>query len=141
MAEYTVNIFAQGAKANLYSIYKEGEAESEFGKFLKMFPHGCRYDKDIDKIFSWLERIRREGALERFFRPESSSHKGVVALPIDFGYKLRLYCLRLDDRTLIITGGGIKKTRAWQEDPDLASHVEFLMQVQEDIEGMILDSL
>ena len=46
----------------------------------------------------------------------------VCALPIESG-KLRLYCLRLSDRILIIGNGGIKETRTYQEDETLLGYV------------------
>ena len=46
----------------------------------------------------------------------------VCALPIESG-KLRLYCLRLSDRILIIGNGGIKESRTYQEDNTLLGYV------------------
>ncbi len=46
----------------------------------------------------------------------------VCALPIESG-KLRLYCLRLSDRILIIGNGGIKESRTYQEDKTLLGYV------------------
>ena len=49
-------------------------------------------------------------------------NENVCALPIESG-KLRLYCLRLSDRILIIGNGGIKESRTYQEDNTLLGYV------------------
>lgn len=46
----------------------------------------------------------------------------VVALSLD-SRKLRLYCLRLSDKILILGNGGIKTTRTYQEDETLLGYV------------------
>ena len=46
----------------------------------------------------------------------------VVALPIE-KTPLRLYCLRLSDRVLIVGNGGIKNTKTYQEDENLNGYV------------------
>lgn len=46
----------------------------------------------------------------------------VCALPISSG-KLRLYCLRLSDKILIIGNGGIKDTQTYNENNELNGYV------------------
>lgn len=46
----------------------------------------------------------------------------MVALPT-FNSKLRLYCLRLSDKILILGNGGVKTTRTYEEDSKLKGHV------------------
>lgn len=62
------------------------------------------------------------GALERYFRPEGKLKDGVCALPV-LQSKLRLYCLRLSDKILVLGNGGIKKTRTYNEDDTLRGYV------------------
>ena len=69
-----------------------------------------------------LEKIMEKGALERFFRAEGKMSDNVVALSLD-SRKLRLYCLRLSDKILILGNGGIKTTRTYQEDETLLGYV------------------
>lgn len=59
---------------------------------------------------------------ERFFRPEGKMSDNVCALPVTSS-KLRLYCLRLSDRILILGNGGVKKTRTYNEDDELKGYV------------------
>ncbi len=46
----------------------------------------------------------------------------VVALPV-LKSKLRLYCLRLTDKILVIGNGDVKKTRSYEEDNILQGYV------------------
>ena len=46
----------------------------------------------------------------------------MVALPVTSS-KLRLYCLRLSDKILILGNGGVKSTRTYQEDSSLKAYV------------------
>ena len=70
----------------------------------------------------FVEQILSNGALERYFRPEGKMNDSVVALPV-LTSKLRLYCLRLTDRILILGNGGIKKSRTYQENDTLQGYV------------------
>lgn len=56
------------------------------------------------------------------FRPEGKYADRVCALPIDSG-KLRLYCLRMSDKILILGNGGIKGTKTYNENQELAGYV------------------
>ena len=46
----------------------------------------------------------------------------VVALPV-ITSKLRLYCLRLSDKILILRNGDVKATRRYQDDTKLKAYV------------------
>lgn len=46
----------------------------------------------------------------------------VVGMAID-SYKLRLYCLRISDKILILGNGGVKHTKTYEEDPKLLGYV------------------
>ena len=63
-----------------------------------------------------------KGALERFFRPEGKYSDRVCALPV-LRSKLRLYCVRLSDKILVLGNGGIKKTEKYEEDDELRGYV------------------
>ena len=53
---------------------------------------------------------------------ERKHNDSVFALPA-FSSKLRLYCLRLSDKILILGNGGIKNSRTYQEDDSLRGYV------------------
>jgi hypothetical protein len=54
----------------------------------------------------------------------------VVALPV-IKSQLRLYCLRLSDKILILGNGGEKKTRTYNEDNNLKGYVVTLQRFEE----------
>ena len=80
------------------------------------------YNEDFERLLNILGRIADFGALERFLRPEGKMNDRVCALPV-LKSKLRLYCLRLSDKILILGNGGVKKTRTYDEDDALKGYV------------------
>lgn len=64
-----------------------------------------------------------ESEFERFYAKfkDDSIYK-VCALPV-LKSRLRLYCLRLSDKILILGNGGIKATRTYNEDDTLKGYV------------------
>ena len=69
-----------------------------------------------------IGRIADFGAFERFFRPEGKMSDRVCALPV-LKSRLRLYCLRLSDKILILGNGGVKNTRTYNENDMLKGYV------------------
>ena len=100
---------------------------SEFAKFMTRFKDNGRLKRDYQLILYALNKILENGVLERYFRREGRLNDRVCALPIDSG-KLRLYCLRLSDKILILGNGGIKATRTYNEDSELNGYVMDLQQ-------------
>lgn len=74
------------------------------------------------RIVGFLDKIADFGALERYFRPEGKMSDRVVALPT-VQSKLRLYCLRLSDKILILGNGGVKNTKTYEESKELSGYV------------------
>lgn len=118
----TVELLNESEKVSLYSISFEMDGTTEFEKFVAEFEMDATYNCDYQRIIAALQAILRVGALERFFRPEGTMKDNVQALPIESG-KLRLYCLRLSDQIVILGNGGVKTTRAYQEDPKMYGYV------------------
>lgn len=77
---------------------------------------------DLMRIVAFINKIAQNGAFERFFRPEGRIADHVVALPV-LTSKLRLYCLRLSDKILILGNGGVKNSRTYNEDDTLRGYV------------------
>lgn len=94
----------------------------KFEKFYTKFKDELEYNEDFERLLNILGRIADFGALERFFRPESKMNDRVCALPV-LKSKLRLYCLRLSDKILILGNGGVKNTRTYNEDDTLKGYV------------------
>ena len=137
--EYSIELLEEYENVNFYSIKMAGEELTEMEAFFEKFPEGCEYDNEIDVIISWIDQIAERGALERYFRPEGRYGDGVGVIPIDVGNKLRLYCLRLSDKILILGNGGVKDARTWQESKTLAPYVKLLIDTSRFISSRIKD--
>lgn len=112
----------QNDNVGLFSICFDGSDESEFEKFIAKFKDDAEYNKDYNAIVFALTKIIANGALERLFRIEGRMNDNVAALSLD-SRKLRLYCLRMSDKILILGNGGAKRTRTYQEDDELSGYV------------------
>ena len=113
--------------ASLYAIIFENDDMSEFSKFLTRFKDNGILQRDYQMILYALKKILENGVLERYFRREGKYTDRVCALPVASG-KLRLYCLRLSDKILILGNGGIKATRTYNENSELNGYVLDLQQ-------------
>lgn len=118
----TLKTIEQNDNVSLYSICFDGADESEYEKFLLKFRDNAELKEEFRIMLLALAKIIDKGALQRFFRIEGSIKDNLVALSIDTR-KLRLYCLRMSDRILILGNGGKKTTRTYQEDPLLSGYV------------------
>lgn len=123
-----------GPKASVYSMLRENGVGMEptliFDRFI---------DRHKNDFFSELTDIARRlrslgqitGCTENFFRQDEGreAYDLVCALYDLPNALLRLYCIRLSDRIVIIGDGGRKTTRAWQDDPQLTRTVGDMMYV------------
>lgn len=123
---YTIDLIEEHDAVNFYSIHMSDEELSELERFFVKFPEGSPYDREVDIIIAWLDKIGLNGALERYFRYEGRFADGVSAIPIETS-NLRLYCIRLSDSILIFGNGGIKDTKTWEDSETLAQYVEVLI--------------
>jgi hypothetical protein len=102
-------LFLETDKVCMYSPKYDGETQNEFEKFLyannsHSHPQLKRF---FDAIISVIEKMSETGAYERYFRPEGGNIKAVPlyinTTKIDKKVgKMRLYCLRLSERMLIL---------------------------------------
>ena len=122
MSEAELILVNEAKNCTLYTIQFLTENESEFEQFYNKFKDDVELNPDLMRIVGFLGRIADFGALERFFRPEGKMGDHVVALPV-VPSKLRLYCLRLSDKILILGNGGVKKTKTYEEDDELSGYV------------------
>lgn len=106
------------------------DSETEFEKFISKFINDADYSEEYSRIAAVIKRIYQTGAFERYFRPEGNMNDSVVALPV-ISSKLRLYCLRLSDKILILGNGDVKKTRRYEDDPALKGYVMTLQKFEE----------
>ena len=131
MTKATIQSIRQTENAGLFTICFEGESYTEFHKFILKGTENATLQPDLQKILNALQRMMDAvGFLDRYFRPEGKMRDRVAALPIQSS-KLRLYCLRLSDKVLIVGNGGPKTTKTYNEDPELNGYVINLQKLDE----------
>lgn len=113
MSEVELVLVNDTDKCTIYTIQFSEESETEYERFYTKFIEDAQLNKDLLRIVQILDKIADEGALERFFRPEGKMRDTVVVLPV-LRSKLRLYCLRLSDRILVLGNGGVKNSRTYE---------------------------
>lgn len=129
MNEVELYLIKEGESCTIYTLQFLKDVESEFEKFVAKFREDAEYSEDFSRIAAFVSRIAQTGALERYFRPEGKMSDSVVALPVTSS-KLRLYCLRLSDRILVLGNGGVKKSRRYEDDSLLNGYVMTLQKFE-----------
>ena len=115
-------------KVNFYSFQFENETHTEFVKFLMSFRGS--HPNDIGTIMYRLERITEDGVFERHFRYSGKVKDRTAELPSQFDTaNLRLYCICISPKILILGNGGLKTTRTYNEDIYLNKCVETLQKI------------
>ncbi|MCH5178918.1 MAG: hypothetical protein J1F13_04475 [Prevotellaceae bacterium] len=130
MKELELFLIDKGENCTMYTLQFLHDTENEFEKFVTKFVNNEDYSEDYTRIAAIIKRIYLTGALERYFRLEGKLSDSVVALPV-LASKLRLYCLRLSDKILILGNGGVKKTQTYNEDNELKGYVMTLQRFEE----------
>lgn len=115
MREAELIVVSDTGACTIYTIQFLKNADSEFERFYEKFKGRLEYDEEFERLLNVIGRIAEFGALERYFRPEGRMRDRVCALPV-LKSRLRIYCLRLSDKILILGNGGAKKTRTYDED-------------------------
>lgn len=126
-----------GQKSHFYTVAINGAEESLYTAFTK--EHISEYGEELKEMMTRMYLMgHRQGAQEWFFKMgEGSITDNVVALYDRPDRKLRLYCLRYGNATVILGGGGHKSTRTYQEDPKLHSNVLLLQRISKIIDEAI----
>lgn len=122
MSEVELYLISEGENCTIYTLQFLRDDESEFEKFVSKFIDSAEYSADYAKIAAFITRIAKTGAFERYFRPEGKLSDSIVALPV-VQSKLRLYCLRLSNKILVLGNGGVKSTRRYEDDATLKGYV------------------
>ena len=129
MSEVELYLIQNGENCTIYTLQFLRDVESEFEKFVAKFRDDAEYSEDFSRIAAFIKRSAKTGALERYFRPEGKMNDSVVALPVTSS-KLRLYCLRLSDRILVLGNGGVKTTQRYEDDTLLNGYVMTLQKFE-----------
>lgn len=122
MSEVELLLVNSSDSCTMYTIQFLSDDKSEFEKFVSKFRNDAVLNTDFQTIMRFIEQILTNGALERYFRPEGKIRDSVVALPI-LKSKLRLYCLRLTDKILVLGNGDVKNSQTYEEDATLQGYV------------------
>jgi len=122
MSEVELLLVNSSESCTMYTIQFLSDDQSEFEKFISKFRQDAELNPDFQAIMRFIEQILSNGALERYFRREGKMSDSVVALPV-LKSKLRLYCLRLTDKILILGNGDVKNSRTYEENETLKGYV------------------
>ncbi|MGN0211134.1 MAG: hypothetical protein ACI391_08500 [Muribaculaceae bacterium] len=122
-------MISEGENCTIYTLQFLRDDESEFEKFVSKFIDSAEHSADYAKIAAFITRIAKTGAFERYFRPEGKLSDSIVALPV-VQSKLRLYCLRLSNKILVLGNGGVKSTRRYEDDATLKGYVMTLQRFE-----------
>ena len=126
---------------DIFTIRIDNDTLTEFHKFLVMFKdtQNPYLKDDLFRIESAIKQIAQNGALESLFRPEGKMSDRVCAMPLLIKSRsknigtLRLYCIRISDKLLILGGGGLKTTDSYEQDDILNKKVEDLQLIDKEI--------
>ena len=125
-----------GNYASIYNVLIDDE-ETLFDKFILE-----NIDKNRAEIKNILDKLKvigqQTGArISHFKENEGSLGDGVCAMFDLPDKKLRLYCIRYGTEIIILGGGGIKKVRAWQDDPKLSLEASIIKKIAKEINNAI----
>lgn len=111
-----------GNSATIYSILERSETETLFGKFIAEYQ--STYKSEVKYIVERIQVIAKEtGARIQFFKTGEGRFGDRVCALFDLPKQmLRLYCIRFNDKILILGGGGLKPAgmTAYQNDTTLS---------------------
>lgn len=127
-------------KVSIFSPKYDGESMTEFEKFMSSCS-SLKYQQlknDFSAIISIINKITDDcGARENLFRLEGGKIKAIPLCVQQRRNKrygtLRLYCIRISEKILIIGNGGVKTVDKYQEDPVLAAFVDSLRVIEHNI--------
>jgi hypothetical protein len=130
-----------GREASIYTIMLDGDENSVFEKFLQ--ENKDIYGTELKNILTRLTAIGHTvGARSHFFKEKEGKPGDLVcALYDDPDAKLRLYCIRYGQSTIVLGGGAAKPKdiRAWQDDPKLAKYANMMIKASDQIAKKIKD--
>ncbi|MEM8525090.1 MAG: hypothetical protein AAGG68_10620 [Bacteroidota bacterium] len=141
--------FVEFSKVNYYTVRLEYddhiEEDSEMDKFLKKFENVPSETKEeFDDLLALIENIGNRGAYERYFRFEDRAN----ALPKSFTKNtkervffvetsIRLYCIRLSDRIVILINGDVKTAQKVQDCPNVLPHFRLANKIARKLDNAI----
>ena len=123
-------------KGHLYSVLIEGDEETLLEQFFDKMDES--YDEDAKQIVVRLKTmITKTGFADYYFKKnEGNFGDHVVAFKQN---DLRIYCIYIDHTAIIVGSGGVKKVRAYQDDPELNSEAEKVKQLAKIINQAMME--
>lgn len=135
-----LDLVIETEKICIYSPKYTGEDDTEFEKFLKAHKSltNPQLKSFFDAIISAIHKMGECGARENLFRNEGGN---VKALPLLIDYsrinkrvgKIRLYCIRISEKILIIGNGGISTENQYENDSCILATVNSLRDIDKTI--------
>lgn len=118
-----------GRKTNFYTVAVDDDDKSLFQHFIEN--NLASHDKEIQNLLMRMKAMGDvTGAREQFFKLQEGKADDAVAALYDMpSKKLRLYCLRYGNCTVILGDGGPKTTRTYNEDENLNLKVRLLQKI------------
>lgn len=118
-----------GPRTSIYSIILDGEDSTLLEKFV--IENESKFPSEVEYLLNKLEIMgNKTGAPDYYFTGGEGNLGDQVCVLKDIpAKKLRLYCIRLGNCTLILGGGGYKNVRALQDDPKLKAENYLLREV------------
>ena len=136
----SLELILESDNVSIYSPKYDGETLTEFERFMSC--NGAlshpQLKKDFDVIIARIQKMLIDcGARDNLFRPEG---RNIKALPLLTEPRrgrgvgsVRLYCIRISDRILILGNGGVKKVTRFEDDPVLLGIVKKLRDIEHQI--------
>ena len=135
-----LELVIESGNIGIYSPKYDGQVQTEFEKFMSNNDSlsQLQLKKDFDAIIAVIKKMVDDcGARENLFRLEG---KNIKAVPLCVEQRrsrgvgtLRLYCIRISDKILVIGNGGIKKVGKYEDDPVLKDIVDRLRSIEHKI--------
>ena len=133
----TLELFKETDKLTIYSPKIQGNKDTEFQIFLESYANtdNAYYKKDFDAIITTIAKMLYDcGARENLFRPEIGNVKAIPLYIRQYKKKelgtVRLYCIRISDKIIILGNGTIKKVQTNQEDKELIRITKYLKDIE-----------
>lgn len=130
MNSFIIESFKRFSKVHFYTVRWDESEESETDRFIARFMDDENYEDELVELLTLIEDIgETRGAKSYLF---SRFENFASALPPNFPLKiqgvefsfpenrLRLYCVQLDERLVILFNGGFKESQVAQKSPDIS---------------------
>ena len=126
-----------------YTVRMEGEEHSLFLQFLQSCGGNAELEEDMYMLRSWMEKLGNEiGAKEQYFRFEAARGGDARALPprhLNLDNDLRLYCMRINEKIVVLFSGAVKTADTAQDCPQVYPHFSLANRLCKSIQRAITE--